>query len=286
MKISFMGIGLMGRPMATRLIQAGYEVTVYNRTKEKALPLQTLGAQVATSSQEAIMASPLIILMVADFSACCDVLFPEAAASLEGKTIIQMGTISPRQSKDLMNLVNQRGSDYLEAPVLGSIAEAERGELTVLVGSREEQFKQFEEVLKCFCPQPIYVGQVGQAASFKLALNQLIASLTASFAFSLNLIRKRGIPLELFMEVLRRSSLYAFHFDKKLSRMWGEDYSNPTFPLRLLYKDVNLMIEEGLELGLQVDALAGILKLLERGMNQGWGEKDYTAINSIVLGKQ
>lgn len=287
MKISFIGTGLMGRPMATRLLQAGYEVTVYNRTRQKALPLQALGAQLASSSKEAVESSPVIILMVADYPACREILFPtEQPPTLEGKTIIQMGTISPRQSIDLMILVNQGGGAYLEAPVLGSIAEAEKGELIVLVGSTQEQFRSLEPLLRCFSSQPIYVGMVGQAAAFKLALNQLIASLTACFAFSLNLIRKRGIPLELFMDVVRRSSLYAYHFDKKLSRMWSEDYANPTFPLRLLYKDVSLMIEEGREIGLEVDGLTGILRLLEKGMKQGWGEKDYTAITSLILGKR
>lgn len=287
MKISFMGTGLMGRPMAKRLLQAGYEVTVYNRTREKALPLETLGAKVALSPREAVVVSPIIILMVADYSACREVLFPAMETmGFEGKTIVQMGTISPRQSVDLMTLVNQRGGDYLEAPVLGSIAEAERGELIVLVGSTPEQHKRLEPLFHCFSSQPLYVGMVGQAAAFKLALNQLIASLTACFAFSLNLIRKRGIPLELFMEVVRRSSLYASHFDKKLNRMWNEDYAKPTFPLRLLYKDVNLMIEEGQEIGLEVDSLTGILRLLEKGINQGWGEKDYTAITSIILGNR
>ncbi len=94
MKISFMGTGLMGRPMAKRLLQAGYEVTVYNRTREKALPLETLGAKVALSPREAVVVSPIIILMVADYSACREVLFPAMETmGFEGKTIVQMGTI-------------------------------------------------------------------------------------------------------------------------------------------------------------------------------------------------
>mgnify|MGYP000482066133 FL=1 len=287
MKLSFIGTGLMGRPMATRLLQAGYEVTVYNRTEEKARPLQALGAKLASSSREAVEASTVVILMVADYPACQAVLFPAPdPPDLQGRTVIQMGTISPRQSLQLMASVRERGGDYLEAPVLGSIAEAEKGELVVLVGSSETQFDRFQPVFQCFSPRPIYVGVVGQAAAFKLALNQLIASLTAGFAFSLNLIRKRNIPLDLFMDVLRRSSLYAYHFDKKLSRLWNEDYSSPTFPLRLLYKDVGLMIEEGKELGLETDSLEGIFRLLEKGLNLSWGEEDYTAIGSIILGKK
>jgi len=287
MKLSFIGTGLMGRPMATRLLQAGYELTVYNRTKDKARPLEALGAKLASISREAVEASTVVILMVADYPACHEVLFPATdLPDLEGRTIIQMGTISPRQSLELMASVQERGGDYLEAPVLGSIAEAEKGELVVLVGSSEAQFDRFQSILQCFSPRPIHVGAVGQAAAFKLALNQLIASLTAGFAFSLNLIRKRNIPLDLFMDVLRRSSLYAYHFDKKLSRLWQEDYSSPTFPLRLLYKDVGLMMEEGKELGLETDSLEGIFRLLEKGLNRGWGEKDYTAIGSLILGKK
>ncbi len=284
MKISFIGTGLMGRPMASRLLFAGHEVIAFNRTGEKALPLEKLGAKVASSALEAITSSPLVILMLADAPACEAVLFPATeAADFSGRTIIQMGTISPRESLDLSNKIKQRGGDYLEAPVLGSIAEAEKGELVVLVGSTPEQYSRFLPVFKCFSPEPVYVGPVGQAAAFKLALNQLIASLTACFAFSLGIVKKRGIEVDLFMKVLRPTSLYAFHFDKKLGRMTSEDYTNPTFPLRLLYKDVGLMLAEGKELGLDTEALAGVLRIIQKGIDAGWGEKDYTSIASLII---
>lgn len=286
MKIAFLGTGLMGRPMARRLLNAGYEVIAYNRTKEKALTLEQAGAKIVDRPVEAINEASVVILMVADFKASQAVLFPENnQVNYENKTVIQMSTISSRQSLYLKEQVQQKGGEYFEAPVLGSIAEAEKGELVVLVGSTAEQFERWRFLLTCFTPEPIYVGEVGQAATFKLALNQLIASLTAAFAFSLGLIKKKGIPLDLFMQVLRRSSLYAYHFDKKLDRMWGENYINPTFPLRLLYKDVNLMVEEGLEVGLEVDALKALSHLLEKAMERGWAEKDYTAITSIILGQ-
>jgi len=286
MKITLIGTGLMGRPMTVRLLQAGHEVTVFNRTKEKAWPLAALGAKVADSAQEAIKASPVTVLMVADAPACEAVLFPSGSAfDLKNRTIIQMGTISPQQSLDLAQRVARAGGAYLEAPVLGSIAEAEKGELVVLVGATEEQFQQYFSLLRCFSPEPVYVGPVGQAAAFKLALNQLIASLTACFAFSLGIIKKRGVPREKFMEVLRRTSLYAYHFDKKLNRMWQADYAQPTFPLRLLYKDVSLMIEEAESLGLETAGLAGMQRIIKKAMDLGWGEKDYTAIASAIIEK-
>lgn len=286
MKVAFLGTGLMGRPMALRLLNAGYEVIAYNRTREKALPLESAGAKVVSQPSEAINEASAAIVMVADYSACQAVLFPEKnQVNLSSKTIIQMSTISSRQSLNLKEEVQKKGGEYLEAPVLGSIAEAEKGELVVLVGSTPAQFERWHSLLKCFTPEPIYVGEVGQAATFKLALNQLIASLTTSFAFSLGLIKKRGISLDLFMQVLRKSSLYAYHFDKKLERMWGENYTNPTFPLRLLYKDVNLMVEEGLEVGLEVEALKALSHLLYKAIERGWAEKDYTAITSIILGQ-
>lgn len=284
MKISFLGTGLMGRPMASRLLLLGHDVIAYNRTKEKALPLETLGGKVATSSLEAISSSPLVILMLADAQACEAVLLPfEGKMDFSGRTIIQMGTISPQQSIALSLKIKERGGDYLEAPVLGSIAEAEKGELVVLVGSAPEEYARFLPVLKCFSPEPVYVGPVGQAAAFKLALNQLIASLTACFAYSLGMVRRRGIDLDLFMRVLRQTSLYAFHFDKKLPRMANEDFANPTFPLRLLHKDVGLMLDEGQELGLDTQALAGVFRVIQKGMAAGWGEKDYTSISALII---
>ena len=125
-RIAIMGTGLMGRPMAERILRAGYPLSAYNRTVEKAAPLKDLGAKITKSGVDAILESDCIVLMLSDCGAIRDVLFcRDSAGAISGRTVIQMGTISPKESLALRERIMKHGGDYFEAPVLGSIPEAE-----------------------------------------------------------------------------------------------------------------------------------------------------------------
>ena len=166
MKVAVIGTGLMGRPIAERILAAGYGVVVYNRTPAKAEPLASLGAGIAESADHAIRSAETVILMLTDAGAIREVLFQQSDSRvLRGRTIIQMGTISPKESIELAKQVAQRGGDYLEAPVLGSIPEANAGSLLVMVGGSEEQFQRWLSLLKCFGSEPIIIGEVGKASA-------------------------------------------------------------------------------------------------------------------------
>lgn len=119
--------------------------------------------------------------MLTDAQAIRETLLNEAQDQLGDRTVIQMGTIAPTESQALQAEITAAGGQYLEAPVLGSIPEAEAGKLIVMVGGAPEQFQRWLKLLQCFGPQPRLIGPVGQAASLKLAMNQLIAALTAAF---------------------------------------------------------------------------------------------------------
>ena len=283
MKVALIGTGLMGRPMAERLLGANYELVAFNRTHEKAEPLRALGADVAKSAHEAIQMSDCIISMLTDAPASRDVLFPKGLhPELSGRTVIQMGTISPTESMALNNEVSRVGGDYFEAPVLGSIPEAKSGKLIVTVGASSGQFDRWLDLLKCFGPNPVLVGKVGQAAGLKLAMNQLIASLTAAFALSLGFVQRKGIDRELFMEILRESALYASTFDRKLKRMVERDYSNPNFPTKHLAKDIDLFLTEAKSAHLETVGLEGVHTLIARTLDQGLIATDYSAIFDVV----
>jgi 3-hydroxyisobutyrate dehydrogenase len=122
------------------------------------------------------------------------------------------------------------------------------------------------------------IGEVGTAAALKLALNQLIASLTTAFALSLAFLSQQGVDLEKFMTILRQSALYAPTFDKKLTRMLEENYANPNFPTKHLLKDVNLFLEESEKLDLTTFPLTGVQHLLEKALAMGLAEEDYSAL--------
>ena len=183
MNYGLIGTGLMGLPLAERLLAAGLPLTLYNRSRTKAEPLEAVGARVVTTPETLLQEVDCVFLMVTDAAAVeATLLSPAAQAQLSGRTVIQMGTIAPQESRDLADRIHTAGGTYLECPVLGSIPEAQSGQLILMVGSTPEQFQQWRSVLQPFGPNPQHIGAVGTAMALKLALNQLIGSLTSGFA--------------------------------------------------------------------------------------------------------
>ncbi len=283
MKVAFLGTGLMGLPMAQRLLAANIEVVAYNRTPEKLAPLQAAGAEVVTHPRYAIREAECVILMLTNAAAIYHVLLSDTSwRTLAGRTIIQMGTITSTQSREIRDSVIGGGGEYIEAPVLGSIPEAKAGTLTVMVGAEPKQYERCLDLLKNFGPEPLLIGPVGTASGLKLALNQLIASLTTSFALSLAFVQRQGIDVDKFMQVLRGSALYAPTFDKKLQRMLDGDYSNPNFPTKHLLKDTDLFISEAQYLGLDLSSIETVQGILQTAMKMSFANEDYSAIFSII----
>jgi 3-hydroxyisobutyrate dehydrogenase/2-hydroxy-3-oxopropionate reductase len=283
MKVAFLGTGLMGLPMAQRLLAANIEVVAYNRTPEKLAPLQAAGAEVVTHPRYAIRDAECVILMLTNAAAIYHVLLSDTSwRTLAGRTIIQMGTITPTQSQEIRDSVVGGGGEYMEAPVLGSIPEAKAGELKVMVGAKPEQYQRYLDLLKNFDPKPVLIGPVGTASALKLALNQLIASLTTSFALSLAFVQRQGVDVDLFMQVLRDSALYAPTFDKKLSRMLADDYSQPNFPTKHLLKDTDLFISEAQSLGLDLSTIETVQKILQTAMKMSFANDDYSSLFSVI----
>ncbi|WP_447979488.1 NAD(P)-dependent oxidoreductase [Candidatus Nitrospira bockiana] len=283
MKVAVLGTGLLGRPIAERLAACGHEVVAYNRTRAKAEPLRAVGIAVVGRPEEALAQAACAILMLADARAIRHTLLSETAkGALKGRTLIQMGTIGPQESRALQDEVRACGGDYFECPVLGSLAEATSGRLLLMVGGDPRQLERWGEVLRCLGPEPRHIGDVGRAAALKLALNQLIAAETAAFALSLGLVRREGVPTEVFMDLLRSSALYARTFDKKLPRLLARNFQDPNFSTRHLLKDVRLCLEEAERVDLDPHGLAGVVPLLEKAIALGFEEADYSAVYNAI----
>ena len=281
--IALLGIGLLGRAIAERLHAVGYTVIAFNRTPTKALPLQTQGITVVGAAGLAISQADCALLLFTDAAAIRSVLFtPACSVALNGKTIFQMGTIGSNESLEIQREVEQRGGAYCEAPVLGSLAEAKAGTLFVMVGGTEEQFTAWSSLFRTLSREPRFIGSVGKASALKLALNHLIAAETSAFALSLGLVQRSGISVETFMALLRESALYAPTFDKKLPRLLKRDYHRPNFSTRHLLKDVKLLCQEAAARGLATDAVEGLPQMLERAVEQGLGDLDYSALFDLV----
>ncbi len=277
--VSLLGTGLLGAPIARRLAATGLSVTAWNRTAAKVETLREAGLAVAPTPTAALVASPVSILMLAEAPAIRSVLAaPGVRDALGGRTIVQMGTIGPDESRAFAAEVAAAGGEWVEAPVLGSIPQADSGTLQVMVGGTAEQLARLEPLLSRLGQDVRLVGGVGKAAALKLALNQLIGSLTTAFATSLAYVRASGVPTDLFLEVLRPSALFAPTFDKKLGRMLEREYSNPTFPLRLLRKDLLLFEAAARGAGLAPAVVEAVLRTVEAAEARGHGEDDYSAL--------
>jgi len=277
MHVAVLGIGVLGRAVAERLHRTGHSVTVYNRSPLKAQSLQPLGITVAATPSDALGTTDCALLFLTDAAAIRSVLL-NGEVTLAGRTIIQMGTIGPEESRDLQKAIVSAGGGYIEAPVLGSRDEAKAGTLLVMAGGTEEQFQRVAPVLKSLSITPRLVGPIGQAAILKLALNQLIASETAAFALSLALIRQSQVPVELFMAVLKESALFARTFEKKLPRLEARDYAQPNFSIRHLLKDVELFLATARDGHLRLAGLPNVRNVLADAIVHGYGDADYSAM--------
>lgn len=280
--LAVLGAGLLGHGIARRLLARGLAVSVYNRTHAKAEDLAAAGARLASTPEEAIGAAELLLLCLSDAAAIRRTVFSESCRPLlSGRALCQMGTIGPEESRELAALAVSLGASYLEAPVLGNGKDAEEGRAQVMIGAdsadRERWRDLFELFGRCF-----WIGPVGKAAALKLALNQLIAAETTAFALSLGFVRRSGVPVETFLEILRESSLYCPTFDKKLSRMRERNFAAPNFSVRLLLKDIDLFLAGAARLGLRSDTLEGARTIVREAMESGRADFDYSALVDIV----
>ncbi len=279
MNISILGTGLLGSAAAVRLLAQGHHLAVWNRDTHKSTALVDHGAQVLDSPDMAVRFGDVALLFLADRAAIEAILLnAETRPALQGRTIVNMGTISPSDSLTLASALREHGANYAECPVLGSLPEARSGTLILMFGGTTAQFAALSPLLHDLGAEPMHIGAVGQAAALKLAMNQLIASETAAFAMSLALVQAHDVKVDDFMQLLRSSALYTPTFDKKLDRMLNDDFSRPNFPLDHLIKDVRLFIESADDQGISTEVLRALAANLQHTAEEGHGQEDYSVL--------
>ena len=282
MEITLVGSGLLGTAIGERLLARGYRLHVWNRRQERAQALVAAGAQLASSPAEAVAAGELVITVLSDGPITAEVLLNQAGTALPGRLVLQVATIAPAESCDLAIALQQRSARYLETPVLGSRPEALAGCLQVMVGGDLADLERARPVLMALGGEPRHLGPVGAALHTKLALNQLIASLTHSFSLALHVVQQAGVEVESFMAILRESALYAPTFDKKLAKELADDYSNPNFPTAHLRKDLQLFLTAAAALQLETHGRRGLAELLQGATAAGLDELDYSSLHRLT----
>ncbi|QEY32007.1 NAD(P)-dependent oxidoreductase [Synechococcus sp. RSCCF101] len=279
--VALLGTGHLGGAIGQRLLSCGHPLTVWNRTPQRAEALVTAGACLASTPAAAVASAGLVVSVLSDGSTTRDQL-ESCAPALKGRLLMQIATIAPQESRCLGRWLAEQGCEHLEAPVLGSKPEALAGRLLVMTAGPEAALRRADALVAALSEQPTHLGDWGQALIAKLALNQLIASLTHAFSLSLHLVQRSGVSVEAFMDVLRPSALHAPTFDKKLPRMLSGDYAGANFPLAHLNKDLTLFLQSAREAGLNAAGLTGLQQLLESPAARDAAGLDYSALHGLT----
>jgi 3-hydroxyisobutyrate dehydrogenase-like beta-hydroxyacid dehydrogenase len=280
MKIAFLGLGIMGRPMASRLVAAGHEVSVWNRTARQHID----GAATAVSPADAAKEAEVVWCCVADTGAVERVIFGDDGAlqSLrEGGIIVDSSTISPSATVKFAERVNERGVHWVDAPVTGSKIGAENGQLIFIVGGAPEPVQYLEPLFKAMGKQVIHVGDNGKGQAAKLGMNLMIALYFQGFSEAMVLVRKLGVDPHKLIELIQASMVKSGVIDYKAPFVLRHDYS-PNFPLRLMHKDIHLMLDLAKENRVKLPALETVDEIYELSSEEGWDDLDYAATLGLL----
>ncbi len=278
--IGFIGLGIMGQPMALNLVKAGHKLTVYNRSSEKAEPLKQAGAQVVTTPAAAAKGADFVVLIVTDSAAVEEVVLGENGIAMtiaSGAIVIDSSTISPAVSRKMACQVAGKGANWLDAAVTGSKHGAEKGELTFMVGGEKQVFERALPILQVMGKKHIYCGLNGMGLSAKLAQNTIQATMLEVFSEGLVLAAKAGVAPETMLEILQSSMARAALTDFKAPFIFKGDFT-PYFPLKLMHKDLELAMEAGYALNVPMPTLGAVKEVYSAAKAQGKGDLDYAAI--------
>ncbi|HEX6207000.1 MAG TPA: NAD(P)-dependent oxidoreductase [Actinomycetota bacterium] len=282
--LAFCGLGHMGAPMARRLLQAGHEVAVWNRTEEKARPLVEAGARAAASPADAAEGAEAAFTMLADPGAVREVVLGTGglAESLRGDaTLIEMSTIGIRAVREIAEALPE-GVAVLDTPVLGSVAQAEEGTLRIFVGGPSDLVDRWAPTLRAM-GTPQRFGDLGAGAAMKLVVNSTLGALMAGLGEALALADALGVDEEAALDVLEGSPIGATTRSKR-DKIASGRYP-PNFRLGLAAKDLRLVVEEAVEAGARLPVAEAVLARLEAARDAGLGGLDYSAVIPHVRGR-
>ena len=280
MRIAFLGLGIMGRPMATRLVAAGHEVSVWNRTARQHVD----GATTAVSPADAAKEADVIWMCVADTAAVERVMFGQDGAEQslrEGAIVVDSSTISPSATARFAERVNQRGVHWVDAPVTGSKIGAENGQLIFIVGGDKEPVDYLEPLFKAMGKLVIHIGGTGKGQSAKLSMNLMIALIYEGFAEAFTLAQKQGVDPHKMIELIQASMVRSGVVDYKAPFVLRRDYS-PNFPLRLMHKDIHLLLDLAKGNRVKLPALETVDEIYELSSEEGWDDLDYAATLALL----
>ncbi|MED4752739.1 NAD(P)-dependent oxidoreductase [Brevibacillus choshinensis] len=283
MKIGWIGLGNMGIPMASNLLAAGYELSVWNRSPVKAEPLLALGAKSATTLAQLVDESDILFTMVSDDTAVKAVYDGPGgilAAAGKGKLAVDMSTISPDTSRFLAARCQEVGIRFLDAPVSGSVGPAKEGTLVIMVGGEKSDYEQAKPLLDNLGKVALHLGPNGAGTSAKLAINLLLGITVQGVSETLLFARSLGISTDQMLNIISESAVGTPLVRGKAASILADDYP-AAFALKHMAKDLRLASEAGVSTPLAESANASYRHALENGL----GDLDLMAIIKDLEGK-
>ncbi len=280
MRVAFLGLGIMGRSMASNLVKAGHEVTVWNRTGGK----EVEGARTAASPAEAAAGAEVIWTCVSDTKAVESVLFGirgvhESLAA--GQLIVDSSTISPSATRKFAERVGAKGVQYVDAPVTGSKLGAQNATLIFIVGGEESAIEKVKPLFAATGKKFFRMGETGKGQVAKLAMNLQIALIYEGFAEALTLAAKLGVEAETMMPLIDASMVRSGVVDYKAPFVLKRDFS-PNFPLRLMRKDIRLALEAAKDARVKLPGLETVEEIYDLATEEGHEDLDYAATLTLL----
>jgi len=284
MKIGIIGIGMLGEAVVLNLLNSGYDVAVYNRTKEKTIEVEKKGAKVMDSPKTVAENVELVIIIVKDSIAVREVAFGEnGIIESKNKKIIvaDMSTIDSIESKNIAKQFQQNHIQKLEIPVMGGPNVAITGKLVMMASGPKDSFDQCKTIFEKIANKVFFLGEQGIANSIKLAMNLQITMLALSLSEGITLLKKANVDPKIFLEVLNSTYFKTGMSENKAFKMIEGNY-DATFTLANLKKDITTITNTAKDLGIKLPMISKAEEIYKNAINEGLGDLDYTGIIEYI----
>lgn len=283
-KIAFLGLGIMGQNVTVNLLKAGYDVTVYNRTPGKAGRVLAAGAKEAATAREAVADAEVIMIMVSDDVAVNAMIFGEngaLAGAKAGQIAIDLTTVNPKTSLSEAAAFNAKGIEFLDAPVFGSKGESRDAGLWIVIGGKKEVYENVLPIFKVISATTHYMGENGKGAAMKLVGNMVVAYQLHALGEAMALAEKAGLNPRDVLGVFEVTDFKSPILSGVGDALCRRDFS-PSFYLKLMLKDANLISAFAQELNVPTPGVAAIRETIKTAVNRGWGELNASALIRVL----
>ncbi|MFB3828727.1 MAG: NAD(P)-dependent oxidoreductase [Bryobacteraceae bacterium] len=284
-RLGFLGLGLMGYPMARNLLRAGHEVALWSHTAEKArrLAKEENGAFCATPREVAAQAECVFLCVGDSFMSESAILGPDGVieGAQPGTVVVDASTISRAVSRKIGETLAARGVDFLDAPCTGSTPGAEGGTLTFMIGGKREAFERVRPWLEAMGKRLYYCGAAGMGLSAKLTQNLILSSILQAFNEGMVLATKAGVEPRLMLDILENSAARSGLISFKAPYVFRRNFA-PTFSTKWMHKDVGLALEAGKELGVPLVLTGVTQQLFQTALSEGLGEEDFCSSIKVL----